>query len=203
MYRIVFAAAFCLMVSLAGTSGAAAVDFSNPAFAPSGAQTTIPIGHYEFCKAHPGDCVPRGAAVSAVTLTEKAWQGLIDVNNWANAAFAPVSDYEQYRVEERWTYPVDAADCEDYVLAKRQALIAAGWPASTLLIAVVQQQNGEGHAVLMVRTDRGDLVLDNQDGAIRLWNETPYSFVKRQSQQDPAQGVAITDDRAVLTASHR
>jgi len=200
MHRIVVVAIGLLFAALSA-GPAAAIDFSNPAFAPSGNRTTIPIGHYEFCKTSPADCAPRGAAVSAVMLTEKSWQALVDVNNWANEAFAPLSDMDQYQVEERWTYPVNAADCEDYVLAKRKALLDAGWPASTLMIAVVQQYSGEGHAVLMVRTDRGDLVLDNQDGAIRVWNETPYSYVKRQSQNDPAEWVAITDDRAVVTAS--
>ncbi len=40
--------------------------------------------------------------------------------------------------------------------------------------------------MLLVRTDRGDLVLDNQDGRVLLWNETPYTYLKRQSQADAA-----------------
>jgi predicted transglutaminase-like cysteine proteinase len=67
-------------------------------------------------------------------------------------------------------------------------------------MAVVRQPNGEGHAILMVRTDRGDLVLDNQDGLVKLWNETPYQFLKRQSQTDQGQWVDIIDNRSVRVA---
>jgi predicted transglutaminase-like cysteine proteinase len=118
-----------------------------------------------------------------------------------NTAVAPVTDLDQYNVEEYWTYPRLAGDCEDYVLAKRRALMNQGWAASTLLIAVVRQQTGAGHAVLLARTDRGDLVLDNQDGDIHVWNETPYRYLKRQSQADSGVWVDIIDQRAVLVAA--
>ena len=94
-----------------------------------------------------------------------------------------------------------AGDCEDYALAKRRELINQGWAASTLLIAVVRQQSGAGHAVLMARTDRGDLVLDNQDGDIHLWNETPYIYLKRQSRANAGSWVEIVDQRPVLVAA--
>ena len=37
-----------------------------------------------------------------------------------------------------------------------------GWPESKLLITVVRDENNEGHAVLTVRTDEGDFILDNR-----------------------------------------
>ena len=52
-------------------------------------------------------------------------------------------------------------------------------------------------AVLTVRTSEGDLVLDNLDGAVRAWNETPYTYLKRQSQANAGEWVAINDDRDV------
>jgi predicted transglutaminase-like cysteine proteinase len=69
------------------------------------------------------------------------------------------------------------------------------------MMTVVRESKGTGHAVLMVRTDRGDLVLDNQDGRVLLWNETPYQFLKRQSQADAGQWVDLMDDRATFVAS--
>ena len=51
----------------------------------------------------------------------------------------------------------------------------------------------------MVRTDRGDLVLDNQDSMVRIWSDTPYQFVKRQSQADAGQWVLIDDSRQIVT----
>jgi hypothetical protein len=45
-----------------------------------------------------------------------------------------------------------------------------------------------------VRTDRGDFVLDNEDGLIRRWSDTSYLFLKRQSQSDPAEWVGLIDN---------
>ncbi|MGB6906034.1 MAG: transglutaminase-like cysteine peptidase, partial [Methyloceanibacter sp.] len=68
---------------------------------------------------------------------------------------------------------------------KRRMLIARGWPESTLLITVVRDENNEGHAVLTARTDVGDLVLDNKRQEIARWTDTPYTFVKQQSDRNP------------------
>jgi len=55
---------------------------------------------------------------------------------------------------------------------------------------VIDAKN-EGHAVLTVRSDRGDLVLDNTDNRIRLWHETGYRFLMRQSFANPMQWMAL------------
>ncbi len=44
-------------------------------------------------------------------------------------------------------------DCEDYALLKRKMLMQAGWPREALLMTVVRDKKGEGHAVLTVKTD--------------------------------------------------
>ena len=99
---------------------------------------------------------------------------------------------EHYGKIDWWTYPVDnKGDCEDYVLEKRRRLIEHGWLESTLLITVVRDENNEGHAVLTVRTDEGDLILDNKRNDIASWAETPYTFVKAQSQRDPLHWVSL------------
>jgi predicted transglutaminase-like cysteine proteinase len=49
-----------------------------------------------------------------------------------------------------------------HVLLKRRLLMRAGWPREALLVTVVRNRNDEGHAVLMVKTDRGEFILDNQ-----------------------------------------
>lgn len=178
------------------------IDFAHPAFAQIGGKTSIPVGASEFCKAHRPECGPNSHPVAAVELTSRRWQHLVEVNNLVNTAIVPMTDQDYYKVTEFWAYPEGYGDCEDFVLAKRQALIADGWNPSTLLITVVRQPNGEGHAVLMVRTDRGDLVLDNQDSRVLLWNETPYRFLKRQSQANAGQWVDIIDARATIVASN-
>jgi len=93
-----------------------------------------------------------------------------------------MTDLEHWGVVERWNYPDDGyGDCEDYVLAKRRLLIQAGWPREALFVTVGRDKRGDGHAVLTVKTDKGEFVLDNQNDQILLWSDTGYRFVKRQS----------------------
>lgn len=144
------------------------------------AQTNPPVGYVQFCEDFPADCVVT-TAPRRVELTEASWRELVDVNDMVNQSITPVTDQELYGVPEYWTYPVTAGDCEEYVLLKRRVLIERGWPASALLITVVRDEAGDGHAVLTVTTSAGDLVLDNQHAEIRLWHDTPYEYLKRQS----------------------
>jgi len=196
-----FAGIFAAFLAIAAP--VAALDFTNVAFAQTAAgRTSIPVGHLEFCKTHPSECQPYDSIVQATTLTEENWQQLVSVNAYYNQTVVPVTDAELYHVDEFWTYPNGYGDCEDFVLAKRRDLINAGWAPSTLMIAVVREANGDGHAVLIARTDRGDLVLDNQAGTIELWSNTPYRYIKRQSQADAGQWVDMIDDRVVVVAAN-
>ncbi len=197
----VFAGALMALAMLTGTATASSsVDLSNPAFAQITGPTSIPIGAAEFCKTHRSDCGPSPTFVEIETLTENNWRQLVTINDAINRSVVPVTDSDLYRVTEYWTYPDGKGDCEDFALEKRRQLIASGWSPSALLMTVVRQQNGEGHAVLMVRTDRGDLVLDNQVGQILVWKDTSYQFIKRQSQTDSRKWVGI-DDTRIITAS--
>ncbi|MBN9360738.1 MULTISPECIES: transglutaminase-like cysteine peptidase [unclassified Devosia] len=194
-------AALALLALFFATPVIASTDeFTDPAYAQVQGPTSTPIGHYEFCRSHESECGALSGP-SATTLTEELWAQLQQTNNAVNANIAPVTDQDLYRVAEYWAYPNGAGDCEDYVLEKRRELLATGWPATTLLMTVVRKKNGEGHAVLLVRTDRGDLALDNLDGEIHLWNETPYSYLKRQSQTDASKWVDLDDDRIIQVAS--
>lgn len=194
-------AAAVMLATGAAPAAASQMDFSNLAFAPVTGLTSIPIGHSEFCKKHPEECAANTRVVEAMPLTEARWEQLVEVNTTINATIVPITDEDLYQVEELWTYPAGYGDCEDFVLAKRRQLLEYGWDPSTLLMAVVRQRNGDGHAVLMVRTDRGDLVLDNLDGMVRVWTETPYQYLKRQSQYNAGQWVDILDERVVVTAA--
>jgi predicted transglutaminase-like cysteine proteinase len=180
-----------------------AQDATNIAFIQtSTTATSIPVGHLKFCKSRPEECRANVNPVATVPLDDQRWQQLLNVNAYINQTVTPVTDQDLYQVSEFWTYPNGYGDCEDYALAKRRELINAGWPASTLLMTVVKQANGEGHAVLLVRTDRGDLVLDNQVGSVDLWSQTPYQFIKRQSQANAGQWVDMMDDRNItITAA--
>ena len=80
-------------------------------------------------------------------------------------------------------------------------LIRAGWPREALLLTVVRDRKDEGHAVLTVKTDRGEFILDNQVEEILPWYETGYRFMKRQSQGDPNVWVNLSDSRAAAAAA--
>jgi predicted transglutaminase-like cysteine proteinase len=195
--------AVALVALLGFTAPAAAtqLDLTHVAFAPVTGATSIPVGHSEFCKLNRDECGANARVVEAVTLTEARWAELVQVNNEFNSSIVPVTDADLYQVDELWAYPDGYGDCEDIALAKRRQLIDAGWDASALLMTVVREANGNGHAVLMVRTDRGDLVLDNQDGMIRVWTETPYQYIKRQSQLHAGEWVDIVDDHVVVATA--
>lgn len=195
------AAALAIMVAFTAPATAANVDFSNPAFAQVTGPTSIPVGHAEFCKTRPDECGAYPQVAEATELTEERWAQLVSINNKINSTVIPMTDQDYYKVAEFWTYPDTYGDCEDYVLAKRRELIANGWNPSTLFIAVVRQRSGDGHAVLMVRTDRGDLVLDNLVGTIDVWADTPYQYLKRQSQANAGDWVGISDNRAVTVTT--
>ena len=129
-------------------------------------------------------------------LTAKAWKDLARINNWVNDTIKPMTDMDHWGVVEKWSYPDDGyGDCEDYVLLKRRMLMQAGWPREALLITVVRDKKGDGHAVLTVKTDKGDFILDNQEEQILLWSDTGYRFVKRQSQTNPNIWVSLGDPR--------
>lgn len=155
-----------------------------------------PIGWVEFCGEHPTECFVAPSTPRDIVLSPKAWKDLARVNRMVNERIKPMTDLEHYGVVEKWAYPDDGyGDCEDYVLLKRRMLMAAGWPREALLITVVRDKKAEGHAVLTVKTDKGEFILDNQNDEILLWSETGYRFVKRQSQSDPNAWVSLGDAR--------
>ena len=162
--------------------------------------TPPPYGHVDLCQRDPQQCDPgvwgdvRRSGKGA-TLVE-----LDRVNRQVNAEIVPVTDMEQYGVEDYWTIPRSGrGDCEDYALLKRHRLIKAGWPPSSLLMTVVFDERKEGHAVLTARTTDGDLILDNKTSTIKLWNQTPYAYVMRSSYLDPHVWMSLDPQRAVPT----
>jgi predicted transglutaminase-like cysteine proteinase len=180
---------------------AAKIAMALPVNIPIAGTTNQPIGHYEFCRQYSDECSSTGRDNGPLTLTQENWKTILNVNYSANTEVQPMTDMEIYGVEEQWTYPDAVGDCEDYVLLKRKRLIEAGISPANLLITVVLQPNGEGHAVLTVRTDRGDFVLDNMRNKVLLWSETEYRYLKRQSSSNAGKWVKLQDGRADAVGS--
>jgi predicted transglutaminase-like cysteine proteinase len=174
------------------------------AYIEVGETARAPIGWVEFCVRYKGECNTRASTARDVVLTQKAWSDMVKVNTWVNENIQPITDLEHWGVVEQWDYPDDGkGDCEDYVLLKRRMLMQAGWPREALLITVVRDKKGDGHAVLTVKTNRGEFILDNQEAEVLAWNKTGYKFVKRQSQSDPNVWLALGTQSSPATVSSR
>ena len=168
----------------------------------TGGLTSQPIGHYDFCKANPAECAIRPGDLAPARMTAALWRQLASVNAAVNAAVKPMSDLDIYGKDEVWAYPVNGVgDCEDYVLEKRRRLNGLGVSLADLLITVVRKPDGEGHAVLTVRTDKGDYILDNLTDKVRSWDRTGYRYLKRQAIDNTGRWVSIRDGQQVLVGS--
>ena len=50
-------------------------------------------------------------------------------------------------------------------------------------MTVFLDEAGQGHAVMMVRTDRGNYILDNRRQAVLAWSDTGYTYIKQEGSQ--------------------
>ena len=174
------------------------------AFMQTGGLTSQPIGHYEFCKRLPDECSIRSRNVAPAKMTRDFWELIVNVNSHVNQTVKPLTDMEIYGVEEYWGYPDkvgNVGDCEDYVLEKRRELMQAGVSPADLLITVVRKPDGEGHAVLTVRTATGDFILDNLADSVKNWSETEYTYLKRQATNNTGRWVSIEAPSNILVGS--
>ncbi len=194
--------AFAVAV-LAGSANVAASETSGGKSMIIGGVTSQPIGHYEFCQRNLVECSIRLSSSPAPELSAQGWAAIEEVNRSVNKRIAPRTDKQIFGQEEVWAYPTTEGDCEDYALLKRRELARRGFSLSDLLITVVRKPDGEGHAVLTVRTAKGDFVLDNLQADVRAWNETSYVYVKRQSSSDTGRWVSIESGKDVPVGSVR
>ncbi len=175
-----------------------------PAFSAGTSQTEGrahkgPRAYHEMCRRDPGLCAGDLAAARdpgaapAASLTSVTFAALQDINDRINARVRSETDAALYGLSDFWTAGHHAGDCEDYMIAKKMALIRQGWAADQLLYAVVEGIETPYHAVLIVRTDHGDLVLDNLRHDVRPWDQTGYRFVIRQAANDPSTWVRVRE----------
>lgn len=182
-YRSVPSWALVLSIALIGTVRAADMALGGPALPPA--------GFIRFCLDHFQECDNRAEGAAVVELTAGRRRELEFVQSAVNAAVKPRPEPANV-----WDYPDDGyGDCNSYALEKRRELEARGWPPEALLLTVALTETGEGHLVLLVRTNAGDLVLDNREPAVVDWALLPYRWVARQSARDLTQWVRIAADR--------
>jgi predicted transglutaminase-like cysteine proteinase len=181
---MVAAALAGVLAALQSTPSASAYDAGS--YAALGERTSVPWGWVDFCQRYEGECDGGAKQARDIGLSANAIRQIARVNRWVNAHVEPETDMDHWGLADRWDYPIDGkGDCEDYALLKRKMLIDLGFPRQALLMTVVKDGEAEGHAILTVKTDKGEFVLDNLNDEMRPWNATGYRFVKRQSQEDP------------------
>jgi len=199
-------AATGLALGPAGAAPLAIIDVRPPPATAMtvGEPTRGPIGFVMFCRTWPAKCAAGAAtgtawdaalAEAAVpkppALTPARWRELERVDAEVDRAILPADDGAAQGLDDHWSLAPARGDCEDYVLTKRHRLIELGWPAHALLVTLVREERGRQHAVLVVRTDRGDLVLDNLSRGVAAWNRLAYRWIKRQSAADPTRWVKL------------
>jgi predicted transglutaminase-like cysteine proteinase len=155
---------------------------------PMGAVDSEPTAAWiAFCKRLPDECRIDLSEPTTIELTPAISELLAATNLRVNTTIRPMTDRQHWGVEDRWDYPEDGVgDCEDFQLLKRKLLAEAGLPRRAMRMTVVIDAEGDGHAVLTVRTDAGDLILDNKRDAVLAWNETGYEFIKREGSDTKA-----------------
>jgi predicted transglutaminase-like cysteine proteinase len=185
-----------LASGLIGTGAGAATRFMQ-----TGSVTSQPIGHYVFCETHRDECSVRSASTVAPRVTEFGWDMVRQINSEVNNEIVPMTDQEIYGRDEVWAYPKDVGDCEDFALLKRKLLLDKGFSPADLLLTVVRKPDGEGHAVLTLRTSDGDYILDNLEANVKLWSQTPYRFLKRQASFNTGRWVTIDNSDEVVVGA--
>ena len=205
--RIAFAAAAAAMFGsiFANLGEASETSFPSASYAAVGAATSVPYGWVDFCGRRPEEGSIGKSEARDIRLTKKSWAEWNRINKLANDAIEPITNLEHWGTTvDHWDYPIDGkGDCKVYALYKRKLLIEQGFPRQALLMTIVRDLDGEGHAILTVKTDHGEFVLDNLTDEIRPWDATGYRFVKRQAQEDPNVWLDLGGAQGVSTAAAR
>jgi predicted transglutaminase-like cysteine proteinase len=158
-----------------------------------------------FCGESPAECAIDPTEPETVPGTPELLELIDTVNRYVNRTILPVKDIDARGVIDRWEYPVNTmGDCEDFQLLKRKYLVEAGVPRRALPMTVVLDERGDGHAVLTVRTEAADLILDNNSNDVRRWDKTGYDFIKREAATPTGWAfVEVPPERPLLTAAAR
>jgi predicted transglutaminase-like cysteine proteinase len=159
--------------------------------------TLAPMAFTQFCLKYASDCKPQRLLFRGdrLELNKMRWSELENINRTVNSSIHPVRN-EDGLAGEKWLLGPVRGDCNDYAVTKRHQLITRGWPARTVLLSEVVTVSGEHHLVTIVRTNGGDLVLDNLTDRIMPWSRTPYRWVRIQTPKNPNYWASISEQNA-------
>ena len=161
------------------------------------APTLAPMAFTQFCLKYPSDCKSGRLLLEGdrIELNDMRRSELETINHTVNSSIRPERN-ENGLAGEKWLLSPLRGDCNDYAVTKRHQLIARGWPARTVLLSEVVTVSGEHHLVTVVRTDSGDLVLDNLTDQIKPWSRTPYRWLRIQTPKNPNYWASISERNA-------
>ena len=109
-----------------------------------------PAGWLNWCMAAEGRCAPASGPISlAATPDSLAILDRVQTRGEQRVAAEP-----EPPGRDLWQADARSGDCEDFALAKRQRLRAAGLPTGAVRLATAALPDGELHAVLTVETDQ-------------------------------------------------
>lgn len=197
MLKITRKTAFCglgLAFALMNTSAhAGPIGLTRPlkqagqaAFMQLGPRTLAPFAHVRFCVTSPSECA-QGSGPDSVELSNAKLDLLRSINARVNNSIEPFMPDGM----ETWRVNPDRGNCHDYAVTKRHELIRAGWPSSSLRLAIAYTSEGVGHLVVIARTTEGDLVLDNLNDRIVNWRKSGLRFVSVDGGGEPRVWYAV------------
>ncbi|MGL4543891.1 MAG: transglutaminase-like cysteine peptidase [Polymorphobacter sp.] len=143
-----------------------------------------------------------GSGHAAPTLDAARWAQLGAVNRAVNALPA-ASDRARFGTAEYWeAADASGGDCEDKALAARAALLAQGWPAESLRLALAWTEAHELHAVLTVEVLHdarpATYVLDSRFPWVLAWDalsRNGYTWLTRQAADGRWRKIANPESR--------
>lgn len=155
----------------------------------TGDQVGQPIGHYEMCALHENFCtVSSQKIIHPLELNTSIYKELKNLNMNVNE-FQQIEELHEYYQTPAETIERGAGDCEDLGILKKHLFEQAGIPKESMAMVVVNDENGQGHAVLGVTFTIDDelatFIFDNKTDEIKFFHETPYTLRSMQYAFNP------------------
>jgi predicted transglutaminase-like cysteine proteinase len=141
---------------------------------------------------------PRPLTPQKIVLDDVQWKTIQQVNSAVNDGMIYAFDKDNYGKRDKFAHGYKKGDCEDFALTKYWELRKRGVPAEAMMIGFVDDdlspKSKDSHAYLVIRTDQGDLVLNNDQGKneIKHWYQVRDGIASLQS---PESTVAYTHSK--------
>lgn len=158
-------------------------------FLPEKMEIAPPSGAQNLCAKYDWVC---STSRQNKRFTQNDSQLIKRINRRVNGETREITDQSQYKKADFWSLPTSrGGDCEDFALLKKKELVRAGISPERLLLATVLDRTRRSHAVLVLRTDTGDYVLDNLTNKIKSWQSTRYTFLRMQNPSAPGSWIGV------------